>query len=169
MKKQRFLQQTIDTIQLKLILLKVQTPLRKAVGQIEARNKDEGLRKEVSDFLGGDVPPHFEAENPIFYLSRYLATPDYETLYYYKLVGPYSWPVVIGEDKTDKFTGQSSLKRNLMKLPIVEGVSKNGAGILKYENIADFSENQGKKISEISLRNGQPLISFHRKHRQLFK
>lgn len=139
------------------------TPLDTAVATIQERNRDTGLRKEVSDFLEGDIPLHFNGRSPIFYLSRYVATPDYETLQFYQMVKKHPFPIVIGEDPADIFTTHSSLKRNLIKLPIVTGTAKNGSGIVKYANIADFKTQQGKQLRHVTLYDHSSLYSFHRK------
>lgn len=142
---------------------KIRTPLEKAVAEIDKRREDTGLRKEVNDFLDSDIPLHFNGRQPIFYLSRYIATPDYETLKFYEMVKSYSFPIVIGEDTTDIFTTHSSLKRNLLKLPIVTGVAHDGSGIVRYKKIADFNSQQGKKLKNITLHDHSSLHSFHRK------
>ena len=156
------LSSTIERAQFKYYSRRINTPLDKAVEIIEDRRHDANLRKEINDFLEGDIPLHFNGRLPIFYLSRYIATPDYETLKFYDQVKKHSFPVVIGEDTTDIFTSHSSLKRNLVKLPIVTGTSHDGSGIVKYKNIADFNSQQGKKLKDITLHNYSSLYAFHR-------
>ena len=159
----KFLTSCIEKFKLDYLLSKIHTPLDKAVSEALSRQKDVQLRKEISLFLKGDIPEHFNNTKPIFYLSRYIASPDYETLKFYEQVKGYRLPVVIGEDPVDIFTTNSSLKRNLMKMPIINGVSKDGTGIIQYTTISDFNSQQGKKLGEVELLNHMKLHSFHKK------
>lgn len=159
----RMFSQAKELIKFKYYTKRINTSLDSAVDLIEKRRQDSELRKTVSDFLKSDIPLHFNGRLPIFYLSRYIATPDYETLKFYEQVKRHDFPIVIGEDTTDIFTTHSSLKRNLLKLPIVTGTAKDGSGILKYKNIADFNNQQGKKLRDITLHDHSSLYSFHRR------
>ena len=142
---------------------KINTPLEKALKENEKRRKNTELQQAVGDFLKDDVPKHFNQQQPIFYLSRYMATPDYETLHYCNRVPKNGWPVIIGEDTADIFTSHSSLKRNLVKLPIVSGQAKNGDGIVRYITIADFNCHQGKPFKGVTLYNQMALTDFHKR------
>ena len=147
----------------KLLRYRVHTPLEQAVKIINARQRDTKLRSDIHRFLSSDIPPHFNGPEPIFYLSRYIATPDYETLHYIKLVSQYKLPTIIGEDTTDILTSHSTLKRNLIKLPIVTGIDKNGDRILEYKNIADLNSEQGKRLRDVAVHNGLALPTVHRR------
>lgn len=161
MNKSNFLQRKIKEVKYRRLRERIQTELHEAVPEILRRREDLGLMKEVESFLENDVPEHFKGENPIFYLSRYLVTPDYETLLFVDQVQKYKFPIVIGEDNDDILTSHSTLKRNLLKLPIITGESKTGHGIVQYERIADLNTEQGKKIKEVQMLNGDSLTAFH--------
>lgn len=161
MPKNSFIQRRLQNLLYKWSLYQINTPLQQAVDTIKKRRKDASLCKEISNFLKGDIPAHFTGSMPVFYLSRYIATPDYETLQYVEQVQKYNLPIIIGEDTTDIFTSHSSLKRNLVKLPIVTGTTKNGSGIVEYATMANFNTEQGKKMKEVMLFNGQNLPTFH--------
>lgn len=139
----------------------IHTELNDAVFRITERRKDNRLVKEIESYLGHDVPSHFQQNKPVFYLSRYVATPDYETLFYIEQVKKYDCPIIIGEDSKDKLTSHSSLKRNLLKLPVVTGESKNGEGIIQCRRVSDMNAEQGKTMDEAELINGEPLINLH--------
>ncbi|MFT5832010.1 MAG: hypothetical protein ACI9SY_000391 [Candidatus Paceibacteria bacterium] len=158
-----FLQKNIDLLTFKYLQRKIQTPLHKAVADNAKRRKNTELVKEVSDFLEADVPEHFQNNLPIFYLSRYIATPDLETLNYCNQVSAYNWPIIIGEDPSDIFTTHGSLKRNLLKLPVACGTSKNKFPILEYITIGDFNSQQGKRLRDVTLYNQMPITTFHKK------
>jgi len=163
MHRQNFLQKNLELLKFKYLHNKINTPLKRAVKENRSRRENPELKRAVCDFLKDDIPQHFNGEQPIFYLSRYVATPDYETLHYSKQVQETGWPVVIGEDTDDIFTSHHSLKRNLVKLPIVSGLAKNGDGILRYINTADFNSQQGKPLKGVTLHNQMSLTDFHKK------
>jgi len=163
MSKKNVFRNIVEVARFNYLLYRVQTPLHKAVKESRRRQKDTALRQAVSDFLNEDIPVHFNGTQPVFYLSRYIATPDYETLSYYEQVSRYNLPIVIGEDTTDIFTAQSSLKRNLLKLPIVSGISKDGSGILEYNTIGDFNSQQGIALDDLKIHNNMNLVAFHKK------
>ncbi len=140
---------------------KIHTSLDDAVHQINVRRRDFGLIKEIEAFLGNDIPEHFKLQKPIFYLSRHLATPDYETLLFARQVKPYNLPVIIGEDTTDILNSRNALKRNLMKMPVMTGHSKDGSAIMQHHRIGDLNEQQGKRLDEVTLLNGGSLVEFH--------
>jgi len=163
MRQQTFFQKNLELLKFKHLHNKINTPLKRAVRENQRRRANPELKQAVCDFLKDDIPKHFSEKQPIFYLSRYIATPDYETLHYYNLVQKTDWPVVIGEDTSDIFTSHHSLKRNLLKLPIVSGLAKNGDGILRYITTADFNSQQGKPLKEVTLHNQMSLHDFHKK------
>lgn len=79
------------------------TPIDEAVAEIQRRRRDLPLVKKVQEYLSGDIPEHFTYSKPIFYLSRHIATPNYETLRFIELTQNYDLPRVIGIDPKDKF------------------------------------------------------------------
>lgn len=143
------------------LLEEVHTNLDDCVTIINQRRQDTGLINEIEKYLDNDIPNHFSYNTPIFYLSRYLATPDYETLFFIEQVKKYNYPIVIGEDCKDKITSHSTLKRNLLKMPIVVGESKNGKGIIRYHRVGDLNSEQGKAFDEAQLLNGKSLLQLH--------
>lgn len=141
----------------------MQIPLDKAVREIHKRRKDEALVRAVRDYLDGDIPPHFDQEKPIFYLSRHIATPNEETMRFMQLCRAFDpkAPIVIGQDIDDVFVGNNILKHNLGKLKIQSGYNKNHQPIYKHETIIDFSEAQGTKLKHIETVCDVSLIDFH--------
>lgn len=137
------------------------TPAKEAVEQIMLRRKNENLVKKVEDFLLNDIPSHFKGDEPIFYLSRHLATPNFETLRFIELTEPFKLPITIGQDVQDKFVSNNSLKHALGKLTIQKGTSKNGDPIFENHTLVDFNKNTGKQIDEVTLTSGKKLTTFH--------
>ena len=139
----------------------IHTDLANAVTLIVERRKDNQLVSEVNEFLEGDMPSHFNYNTPVFYFSRYISTPDYETLFYIDQVKRYNYPIIIGEDSRDILTSHQALKRNLVKLPVIVGESRNGNGIIQYKRVADLNSQQGKQFNQVELLNGKSLLDLH--------
>lgn len=137
------------------------TPLDEAVSEIERRRKDPILQKRIAEYITGSIPDYYDQETPIFSLSRYLATPNFELLYALERIEKYNFPLIVTEDHSSKFISHSALKRALAKLPVVKGYSRNNDEIIEYFTVVDFKQYHGKKISEIDTKCNESLISFH--------
>jgi hypothetical protein len=104
-------------------------------------------------------------DEPVLYLARHLATPNYETLRFVHLAESAGMKIVIGQDTKDKFVSHNPLKKALGKLPICLGIAqKNGRYRERYHKISviDFNAANGKPIGSIRTRWGQSLADFHR-------
>lgn len=137
------------------------TPLDEAVAKIKDRRLDKDLFKKVAYFLNDDIPEHFAHLDPIFYLSRHIATPNYEALRFIELTKPYGLPIVIGQDSKGLFVSHNELKRTLGKLPVTKGISRNQDEIIEYFTILDFAESQGKPFSQIKTKFNTDLVKYH--------
>lgn len=137
------------------------TPLEEAVAEIHKRRGDEELVKKVYAYLNGDIPEHFTKEQPILYLSRHIATPNYEALRFIELCKPYNLPLVIGQDKKGKFVSHNELKKALGKMPVTKGISRRQDEIIENFTIVDFSQAQGVSFQELQTRNGGNFVEFH--------
>lgn len=144
------------------LLRTIYTPLDKAVNEIKSRREDPVLIQKVREYLEDDIPAHFLQSMPIFYLSRFLATPNYETFHVRELVQSYNLPLVIGQDTKSKFVPSNELKWALGKLPVVRGLSHNQDEIIEYFTILNFPKNQGKQLCKIETNLNQSLVSFHK-------
>jgi hypothetical protein len=137
------------------------TPTQEAVALIKERRKDNSLVSRVDEFLGHDVPVHFKQTQPILYLSRHVATPNYETLYFCDTARQHGLPVIIGQDRHDRFVPNNVLKRNLGKMPIVKGFSQNNEEIIEKITVVDFMRCVGKRIIDVKTKSNVPLTDFH--------
>lgn len=133
------------------------TPLAEAVAEIQRRRDCTNLRQQVEEFLGGDIPDYLRGPQPVLYLARHIATPNFETLRFAELTRPFGLPMVIGQDTQDKFVAHNAMKRALGKLP----VQRNARGDVRHFTIIDFAATQGARLCEISTSSGQTLIEFH--------
>lgn len=143
----------------------LQTSHEVAIKEIHVRRNDADLIQKVQNYLQNDIPNHFQYTKPTLYLSRHVATPNYETLLFIDTcheIDP-TLPKVIGQDVHDIFVGNNVLKRNLGKLPIAIGTDKHGKPVIRNSTILDFRNAQGRKISELHTISGTPLPDFHTK------
>ena len=137
------------------------TPLPEAVLEIKKRREDAELIKRVDEYLNGDIPKHFNREEPILYLSRHIATPNYESLRFVELGKPHNLPLVIGQDSRGKFVSNNDIKRPLGKMPVTKGFSSRQDEIIENFTIVDFADAQGKPFGDIKTKRGADLVQFH--------
>lgn len=137
------------------------TPLDEAVLEIRERRKNPELLKRVHTYLDGDIPKHFDREDPIFYLSRHIATPNYESLRFVELGKPHGLPLVVGQDSKGKFVSHNEIKRPLGKMPVTKGFTRRLDEIIEYFTVVDFKDAQGKPFTEIKTKRGTGLVEFH--------
>lgn len=138
------------------------TPLE-AVEELKRRRQDPELQKKVEEYLKGDIPDYFR-HGPILYLARHIATPNFETLRFIRLMEHLGVKTVITQDSKGLFVSQNCVKRALGKLPIFRRHSQKGNRLHEqYENvtIVDFNESDGKPFSEIKTLWGEKLTDFH--------
>ncbi len=144
--------------------LKVLTPLLGAAEELRRRQMDPHLRKKVEDYLKDDIPDHFRKE-PILYLARHIATPNFETLRFLHLTEPLDMSAIIGQDVNDKFVPSDNLlKRALGKLSISKGIShkdKNFHEHFANVTVIDFNSSSGKQLKDVRTLWGEDLVGFH--------
>tara|TARA_B100002051_G_scaffold276628_2_gene326300 strand:- start:26495 stop:27310 length:816 start_codon:yes stop_codon:yes gene_type:complete len=145
------------------------TPAEEAVAEIKRRREDPEIFHKVDNFLKTDLPDHFSKKEPVFYLSRFLATPNLELKKVSTESARFDLKLIVGEDTESKFVPDNELKLPLGKLPLIVGVDKNGNDIIEYKTIIDFSSNQGKPLSEIMTESNKLLVTFHRELFNRFK
>ena len=138
------------------------TSLPEAVAEIKRRKTDPVITAKISKFLKGDIPAHFNGTKPVFYLSRHLGSPNFETLKVYDMTKEYDFPLVIGEDIKGFFVSSNPIKVPLAKLPILKGNDKNGEEIIEKLTVIDFNKNQGKRFCDIRTKWNQSMVDFHR-------
>jgi hypothetical protein len=137
------------------------TPLPQALEEISERRKNIQLHTAVFNYLQADIPSHFLHEQPILYLSRHLATPNFESLKFIEVAKPHNLPIVIGEDSHGKFTSINESKKSLGKMSIVKGMNRNRDEIIENFTIVDFGKWDGSTIGEVVTNFNKPLTEFH--------
>jgi len=141
--------------------LNIFTSLEDAITEARRRKSDPILVQAVHDFLDGDIPEHFLHPEPILYLARHVATPNYEALRFIELTKDKGLPIVISQDTKGKFVSNNPLKRTLGKLPITKGFTSEKGEIVEYITIVDFTEHQGKSLREVNTKHNVPLVEYH--------
>lgn len=135
------------------------TPQDEALYLLRQRGKDTHLRSKIEYYLDNDIPDYFKKE-PIGYLARHVATPNFETIHFLNICRQNNIPSFIGQDPSDIFVTNNDLKKALGKLPIHFSDSIDESRF-SYTTIIDFNTTQGKKFKEIKTLYGQDLIDFH--------
>ncbi|HYE23137.1 MAG TPA: hypothetical protein VEA92_01640 [Candidatus Paceibacterota bacterium] len=139
------------------------TPYPIALEEIHRRSGDTALKRRVEQYLNYDIPEYMQGD-PVLYLARHVATPNFETLRFLHLLEPLGLPIVISQDTKDTFTSTNMLKRFLGKMPVLTRITqKDGATHELYRNttIIDFAQAQGRPFSEVKTLWGESLIDFH--------
>lgn len=133
----------------------VYTPLDKALEELHRRRLE---RSTIHDL---QIPTPL-LDSPKAVLFRHIATPNYEIRRFVSIVdGIDGLDPLILEYTKDKFTNSNEWKYSLGKIPFFKG--RDSKGGLKFENISviDFNESNGKSISSLHTRWGQPLVDLH--------
>lgn len=138
------------------------TPIDQAVTEIKRRRTDVQLVQKVKNYLKGDIPEYFDQATPVFYLQRFIATPNYELLHVAETTKQYNLPLIVGQDFKSKFSTNNELKLPLGKLPVIKGLSNNKDEIVEYFTLIDFNTSNGKPLQNIMTKFETPLIDFHR-------
>lgn len=139
------------------------TPFAEALEELRRRQDDASLRARVEEYLNGDIPEHFQNE-PILYLARHIATPNFETLRFLHIADAAEMQTVIGQDPKDIFVPQNQLKRSFGKLPVSLGlVKKDGEfqELYRHISVIDFNASNGKPLMDIDTVWGESLVGFH--------
>lgn len=155
-----YLQGTLDDM---TDVAKFLTPYTEAIEEVRRRSEDTALRARVEEYLNNDLPTCL-GKDPVLYLARHVATPNFETLRFLHLLEPLELPIVISQDTKDKFVPANMLKRALGKLPICTRViSREGSieEIFQNVSIIDFNTSSGRSFSEIKTLWGESLTDFH--------
>lgn len=138
-------------------------PLADAVEEVRRRSEDPEIKRRVAAYLAGDIPEYFK-EEPILYMARHVASPNFETLRFLHLVSSVGLPAYIGQDAKDTFVHQNQLKKALGKLPIHMGASMKYGELherYRFETIVDFNHADGKRFDTIRTQWGESLVEFH--------
>ena len=141
-------------------LIDIYTPLSEAKEEIWRRWNDKELRKKVEEFLNHGILKKFE-DAPKAVLSRYIATPNFELLYFLDSARTIDLEPLCFEYYDDKFVGKNDLKYYLCKLYFDMGEGKRGGRKTDCFKVVDFDKLEGKRFSDIRTLENKSLIDFH--------
>jgi hypothetical protein len=140
----------------------VYTPLDIAVEELNKRMDDIHLDHVLREYFVHDIPAEIKEVRGAF-LSRSLATPNYETSRFLHIIEGYDdLTPIFWEYYNDKFTPcVNELKHSLGKLSFDGGRDKNGNIMFQNIRIIDFNTNDKKSISAVSTLWDQNMVDFH--------
>jgi hypothetical protein len=140
----------------------IYTDIDVAKDEVWKRWNDADLKKEVSKFLGGDMPDFFR-KSPKAYLARSIASPNREAVQFLKIAHQLALQPVFGEYPEDKFTSNNFDKYHLGKLFFYDGKGRNNGEKLTSKSILDIRNADGRMVDELTTVWGESLASFHRR------
>jgi len=129
------------------------TPLPEALALLDERRRVSGSRRS-GGWLPAELP---RAERGYALLSRWFATPNFETLHFLRVARNCGLHPVIEEYHGDKFVGHNPMKHALvcLRFQVSEG---NG---LERLQVIDWAQ-QGRPMRQLLTLGGRPLAHFHR-------
>jgi hypothetical protein len=129
------------------------TPLSTALDLLAKRRRGKARRRQGS-WLPVELPC---AERGYAFLSRWFATPNFETLHFLRVARNSGLQPVIEEYHGDKFVGHNPMKHALacLRFQVPEG---NG---LERLQVIDWAQ-QGRPMRQLLTLGGHPLSKFHR-------
>jgi hypothetical protein len=136
-------------------------PLEEAVEELRRRSNNHNLRHTISEYFRNDIPKHFTDTDICLYLSRHIATPNYEALHFIEIAKQYDLPAIIGQDRLGKFVSINPLKKPLVKMPILSSMQRHEDEIYEHFTIAKINEIEGKIFNSIVTNFNEPLVEFH--------
>ena len=135
----------------------IYTPIKEAREEIKRRWNDEGLKKKVEKFLGGDIPEIFNNQ-PFAILGRHVVTPNIETLRFVECAKESGLDLLGFEYLDDRFMTMNKSKLSLGRMLLLDHKTKSKKDTYDIFNLQD---NNGKKFSEIKTFWGEKLVDFH--------
>lgn len=138
-------------------------PAVDAIAELRLREQIPGLKKQIEDYFGGDIPTYLN-NGPVLYMARHIGTPNFESLRFLSLIKELELPVVISQDSRGLFVTQNHIKKALCKLPICTRVSQKGGKLNEHYHkisVVDCNTENGKPFSEVVTLWGEKLADFH--------
>lgn len=128
---------------------------------IEERRKNKKLMQKIEDFFGPKMFPPL-AKKPHAVLSRSIASPNMEMLYFLELAEEIELEPLILE-YPDKFVAKNVDKYHLCKLYLLRKFTDKPTRVVNTLKIVDFNQNEGKMFNKIKTLWGDSIINVHHK------
>lgn len=139
----------------------IYTPVNEAVAELKKRWTDKNLKERIEKKLGKNIPKLYKKGSRMA-ICRDVYTPNFELHRFISAADALDLTPIFGEYKNDKFTSNNLSKYYLGKMGFHFGFGKNGGPKIKYLNIINFNEANGKPLSSVTTSCGQGLVDFHR-------
>jgi hypothetical protein len=94
-------------------------------------------------------------------LHRPLITDNYEVLHFLNATSAFNLNPIFLEYSTDKFVTRNEWKHALGHMGFYFGKGRKGGAKIEYFNSINFTQSDGKKLSEVNTLWGQKLSDFH--------
>ena len=133
------------------------TPLPHAIEELKTRWGNDDLKKNVDDYLNGNLPWPLEAGFKAV-LFRQIFTPNFEFRHFLETINRTTVEPVFWEYYDDKFTSNNPIKHALGKMRFQSEMNKQ-TNLCK--KIIDFNQCDGKKIKNVKTTWNESLIDFH--------
>ncbi len=124
--------------------------------EIRKRWSDEVLRANVENVLGDKILPGYKF-SPKATIWKATISPDNTFTFFMACAAYLNVEPLFLEHHNDKFTSLNEEKRNLGRLFL------NQEGKNRVYDICNIQENENKQICDVTLRNGESLVSFYNK------
>lgn len=139
--------------------LNTYTSLDEAKTEIWKRWNNQGLKKEVSDYLGGT--PVFFRNEPRAVLHRHVISPNYEYDRFLDLAMQVNLKPIGIEYTRDIFLTRNYDKLGLGKLGFFHGKNSKGESVVRYKKVIDLMNSEKKRFGDIQTVWGENLVDFH--------
>jgi len=141
----------------------VYTNIHDAIRELDKRKNDINIDKYIDKLVPNGVPRFLNGKKHAF-LSRDLATPNYETRRFVSIVNALGSDIIplFWEYHDDKFTPNvNPSKYNLARNTFYLGLDKRGSEKTRSFTVVDFNKYNGKRISEVKTVWNQSLVDYH--------
>jgi len=144
---------------------KMYVGLEEAVKELQQRQKNIELVKKVNKFLGSGCPI---PQGPNGFLARPIASARWEDFYFKQRCEKVGLFPISLEYTNDLFATYNPSKARLARIYWFDGYGKNGgAKITKEYLVEDINAINGLPLSQIKIKNGELLVEFHHRLRNL--
>jgi hypothetical protein len=135
------------------------TPLEEAKVEVWKRWKDAGLRRRVIEYVT-HLPDGYGSE-PCAVLSRYIATPNFETHRFQEIAEQSGIKMICDVFPHDKFCSVNTEKYHLAEMKFYPGNEKNNGTQTSNVRLVTIHEVESKPFSQLTTQCGNNFVKFH--------
>jgi len=138
----------------------IYTPIEELREELRRRSSDKKLRREVEDFVGGDMLRLF-GKRPKAVLSQYVITPGHNVFSFFELAKKVNLEPLLLEYPDDKLVAKNLEKYLLGLLYFSDTRQLTSFANVPRIKIIDYNSEEGKKIKVSKTLWGEGLLEFH--------